>query len=326
MSSNSGLNIFTGKDAIADFLNPEKNPLIPIVELPATLNPLANDGVRIYAKLMNMLPLGNVKSLPALNMLMQAKENNDLSGIDSIIENSSGNTVFSLAVLSRLFGILTTKAIVSHEVTWGKLQLLRLLGTEIMVNHESICPDPNDTTSGIYLAKQIGKNENWMNPGQYDNEANPQAHEKWTGPQIWEQLEGNISVFCAGLGTTGTILGTSKYLKSRSEKIITVGVARKPNNPVPGVRTPNLLNQISFDWNTYVDHITECGTNESFESSLRLCRHGLMAGPSSGFALKGLLNFLTEQKEAGNLEALRNISGEIIAVFICPDSPLPYLE
>ena len=133
------------------------------------------------------------------------------------------------------------------------------------MNEEPICPDPNDKTSGIYLAKKIGEKKEWFNPGQYDNEANPEAHEKWTGPQIWKQTEGNISVFCAGLGTTGTILGTSKYLKSQSKKIVTVGIARKQNNPVPGVRTPNLLKQIAFDWNNYVDHVKECGTKESFE-------------------------------------------------------------
>ena len=322
----SNLNIFKGKHAIKDFLNPEKNPLIPIVELPEELNPFSKDGVQIYAKLMNMLPLGNVKSLPALNMLMGGEENNNLQNVHSIIENSSGNTVFSLAVIGRMFGIPTTKAIVSHEATWGKLQLLRLLGTEILVNEEPICPDPNDKTSGIYLAKKIGEKKEWFNPGQYDNEANPQAHEKWTGPQIWKQMEGNISVFCAGLGTTGTIFGTSKYLKSQSKKIVTVGIARKQNNPVPGVRTPNLLKQIAFDWNTYVDHVKECGTKESFEKSLGLCRCGLMVGPSSGFALAGLINFLAEQKKLGKLDELRNTDGEIVAVFICPDSPLPYLN
>ena len=322
----ANLNIFEGKNSVLDFLNPDKNPMIPIVEIPQELNPFSKDGVKIYAKLMNMLPLGNVKSLPALHMLASAKEKNTLKDVHSLIENSSGNTVFSLAILGRLFGIPRTEAIVSHEVTWGKLQLLRLLGTEIRVNEEPICPDPNDTTSGIYLAKQIGKNKHWFNPGQYDNEANPQAHEKWTGPQLWKQLGADISVFCAGLGTTGTILGTSRYLKHQSKKIVTIGVARKANNPVPGVRTPNLLQQIAFDWNTYVDHVAECGTKESFESSLRLCRCGLLVGPSSGFALAGLINFLREQKEAKNLDRLRNENGEIVAVFICPDGPLPYLN
>ncbi len=323
---NKNLNVFSGKNAIKDFLNPDRNPMIPLVQIPDELNPFTEEGVEIHAKLMSMLPLANVKSLPALNMLLEAEESHRLDGVHTLIENSSGNTVFSLATIARLFGIQTTKASVSHEVTWGKLQLLRLFGTEIIVNEEPICPDPNDKNSGIYMAKEMGKMKGWMNPGQFDNEANPGAHEKWTAPQIWEQTEGKISVFCAGVGTTGTIVGNGSFLKKKSEKITIVGVARSPNNPVPGVRTPNLLKEIAFDWNSIVDSMEEIGTMESFETSVRLCRAGLMVGPSSGFALAGLFAFLTKQKEEGTLDRLRNEEGKIVAVFICPDSPLAYLE
>jgi len=320
------LNTFQGENAIKDFLNPDKNPLIPLVELPEHCNPFAKDGVRIFAKLMNMLPLANVKSLPALNMLLEADETNKLKNVHTLIENSSGNTVLSLAIIARLFGIENTKAIVSHEVTWGKLQLLRLFGTEIIVKEEPICPDPNDKESGICEARQRGKEKGWFNPGQYDSEANPQAHYKWTAPQIWKQTEGKISVFCSGVGTTGTILGVGSYLKEKSKKITIVGVARSPNNPVPGVRTPNLLREIAFDWQKVTDHMEEIGTKESFEESLKLCRAGLMVGPSSGFALAGLISFLSKQKDIDNLDSLKNRRSEIIVVFVCPDSPLPYLN
>lgn len=323
---NIRLNIFKGKHAVRNFLNPEKNPMIPLVELPDHCNPFAKDGVRVFAKLMNMLPLANVKSLPALNMLLEAEETEELKNVHTLIENSSGNTVFSLATIAKLFGIETTKAIVSHEVTWGKLQLLRLFGTEIIVNEEPICPDPNDKKSGIYKAKGKGQAKGWFNPGQYDNEANPRAHSKWTAPQIWKQTEGKISVFCTGVGTTGTIVGIGNYLKKKSKKITVIGVARSPNNPVPGVRTPNLLREIAFDWQKVTDHLEEIGTKESFEESLRLCRAGLMVGPSSGFALAGLFSFLSKQKAAGSLSNLKGKDGKIIAVFVCPDGPLPYLN
>ncbi len=319
-------NVFSGAHAVKDFLNPDKNPYIPLVELPASLNPFVRDGVRVFAKLMNMVPLMNVKSLPALNMLLEAEAGGKLKGVRTLIENSSGNTVFSLATIARLFGIERTKAIVSHEVTWGKLQLLQLFGTEITVNEEPICPDPGDKNSGIYKAKRIGARKGWFNPGQYENEANPRAHEKWTGSQIWEQTDGKITLFCAGLGTTGTMLGAGGYLKSKSQNVATVGVARLPNNPVPGVRTPNLLREIAFDWKSATDFTEEAGTKESFEKSLELCRSGIMAGPSSGFALAGLLSFLSKQNGSGSLNRFRNEDGEIVAVFICPDSPLPYLN
>ncbi len=320
------LNVFAGRDAIKNFLNPDCSPPLRLVEIPPHLNPFAKDGIRIFAKLMNFLPLANVKSLPAYNMLIEKEKAGGLGSVKSLIENSSGNTVFSLAVIGRLFGIQKTKAIVSHEVMWGKLQLLRFFGTEITVNEEPICPDPGDKESGIYKAEQIGKRTGWFNPGQYDNGANPGAHERWTGPQIWEQTHGKISVFCSGLGTTGTIVGAGKYLKEKSEKVVRVGVARLPNNPVPGVRTPNLLREIAFDWKRATDYMEEIGTKDSFEKSLELCRTGIIAGPSSGFALQGLLQFFQKQKKQGKLGNLRNGEGEIIAVFICSDSPFPYIN
>lgn len=322
----NNLNVFRGQNAVRDFLDPTQSPPLPLVEIPQTLNPLHADGVRIYAKLMNMLPLGNIKSLPAYNMLLAKQDAGELGKTRTLIENSSGNTVFSLAVLGRLFGIHSTRAIVSNEVSPGKLSLLRFFGTEIMVNKEPICPDPNDTTSGIYMAKKLGKKKGWFNPGQYDNVANPEAHMKWTGPQLWQQTEGKLCIFCAGLGTTGTILGTSNYLKSQNPEIVTVGVSRKPNNPVPGVRTPNLLQQIAFDWKRHVDHTLEIGTQESFAASLALSRSGIMVGPSSGFALAGLIEFLQQAKKEGTLDLYKNSDGEILAAFICPDSPLPYID
>ena len=170
IQSNPQLNVFAGKNALRAFLDPNQNPPLPLVEIPEALNPFTKDGVRIFAKLMNFLPLGNVKSLPAYNMLLEKET--QLDGIHHLIENSSGNTVFSLAVIGRLFGIPNTRAIVSHEVTWGKLQLLRFFGTEVFVNEEPICPDPSDRNSGIHKAKKLGNKKGWFNPGQYDNDGN----------------------------------------------------------------------------------------------------------------------------------------------------------
>ena len=312
------LNTFEGEHAVLDFLNPDNAPYIPLVELPSNLNPFKDKGVRIFVKLMSMLPLMNVKSLPAYNMLFDKKAKGELTNVKTIIENSSGNTVFSLAVIARLMGISQTKAIVSHEVAQGKLNILRFLGTEIIVNEEPICPDPSDPTSGIYKAKVWAKEHDWFNPGQYDNEANPQAHEKWTAPQIWHQTKGKVDILCVGLGTTGTVTGVGRYLKAKNKDIKIVGVSRKSNNPIPGVRTSNLLKEIAFNWRDYVDHQEEVGTTESFKKSLELCRSGIMVGPSSGFALIGLLNYLGKQTFDNDEEK--------IAVVICPDSPFPYIN
>ena len=317
-SEQKALNVFAGETAVADFINPDNAPYTPLIEIPKQLNPYHQNGVRIFAKLMNALPLTNVKSLPALNMLLEAQAAGELDGVDTVIENSSGNTVLSLAVIARLFGIDRTKAVVSHEVSKGKLNLLRFLGTEIIVNEEPICPDPNDQTSGIYKAKQWAKANNWFNPGQYDNKANPEAHYKWTAPQVWEQTAGKINMLSVGLGTTGSVVGLSTYLKEKKKTVKVIGVSRTANNPVPGVRTNNLLREIAFDWSRGVDHQEEVGTAESFRLSLNLCRAGILVGPSSGFALQGLYNYLEKQTFSDNKEK--------VAVFICPDSPLPYID
>jgi cysteine synthase/rhodanese-related sulfurtransferase len=319
-------NVFSGKNAMLDFLNPDNNPPIPMVEISESLNPFKDDGVKIFAKLMNTLPLNNVKSLPSYNMLMEANKRGDLNNVNTVIENSSGNTVFSLAVIGRLLGIKSTKAVVSNEVSEGKLKMLRLFGTEIIVNKEPICPDPSDKTSGIYKAKVWAEENGWLNAGQYDNFDNPKAHEKWTGKQIWDQLEGKISVFAAGLGTTGTMVGAGRYLKEKNSNIKNVGVARLSNNPVPGPRTKNLLKEIAFDWEEIVDQVEEVGTIDSYKTSLELCRYGLLVGPSSGFTLKGLLNYLSKMKVENKLDSLRNNEGEIVCVFIACDSPFPYIN
>jgi len=326
MKRNPQLNVFSGPTALRDFLNPDEHPMLPLVEIPECLNPYATDGVRIYAKLMNFLPLANIKSLPALSMLTKKEAAGDLKQVSTLIENSSGNTVFSLGILARLFGINATKAIVSHEVSYGKLQLLRFFGIDITVNEEPICPDPSDKESGIYKAKHWGLQNGWWNPGQYENEANPEAHRHWTGPQILEQTAGNLTVFCAGLGTTGTMVGAGGYLKQRAPRVTNIGVVRKANNPVPGVRTNNLLQEIAFHWHDAVDETVEIGTKASFEQSLLLCRHGILVGPSAGFSLAGLFEFLKQKKDTNDLDRLRNSDGEIVAVFICPDSPFPYID
>jgi cysteine synthase A len=243
---------FIGDTAVLEYLNP-KNSITPLVELPAILNPFKQEGISIFAKLLNTLPLMNVKSLPAFHMLAQE----DLSSTHTLIESSSGNTAFSLAVIARILGVTTTKAIVSHEITPGKRKLLQLFGVEMIVHKEMICPDPHDPLSGITQAKTLGKQAGRCNPGQYDNEKNPEAHYLITGPQIYKQLQGNIQLFGAGLGTTGTMVGISKFLKEKKADLTTLGVVRKANNPVPGTRTKQLLRQIAFPRESFVDEIIE---------------------------------------------------------------------
>lgn len=131
---------------------------------------------------------------------------------------------------------------------------------------------------------------------------------------------------CAGLGTSGTITGTAKYLKKKNPTIQVVGVMREQNSCVPGVRTRGLLQLVGFDWEKQVDAIEEVKTVESYRKSMLLSRNGIVVGPSSGFALCGQLNYLENRVKNNTLDELRDDNEDICCVFICPDGPVSYLD
>lgn len=320
------LNVHKGENSIKSFLNPGNNPNFPLVEIPVNLNPFLSEKVKIFAKLMTFTSLGNVKAVPAYNMIAEKAAKGELESIENIIENSSGNTVFSIAVAARLFGIKNIQSFVPNEISWNKLLMLLFFGINPIVNQEPAKPSATDPASGIYKAKKLGLKEGWLNPGQYDNEDNPKAHQKWTAKQIWEQTEGKITVFCAGLGTTGTIIGNSSYLKDQKKNLQVVGVMREAESYIPGVRTEVLLKLIGFDWRKHVDTIQQVLTADAYRKSMELSRQGIVVGPSSGFALAGLLDYLSKRKSDSSLDELRNEEGEIVCAFICPDGPIPYLD
>ncbi len=319
-------NVFSGPDAIKDFLDPGKLPYVPLVELPASLNPFLDEGVRIQAKMMNLLPLGNVKAVPAYNMVAEEAARGDLATVGRLIENSSGNTVSSLALVARHFGVPRTSSYVPAEISWNKLLMLLFYGIEPIVNQEPANPEEGDPRSGINKAKRDGQAADTWNPGQYDNLDNPKAHEKWTGPQIWDQTDGKLSLFCSSLGTTGTLIGTSMYLKKQRPDLPVVGVMRAPDNYVPGPRTEKLLKLVGFDWRAHLDSVEEAETAESYRLSMEMSRLGLLVGPSSGLVLSGLLQHLQKAKDSGRLDKLRNADGEVLCVSIACDGPLPYLD
>jgi cysteine synthase A len=320
------MNVFSGENSIRDFMDPGQLAYLPLVEIPAELNPFREDRVRIFAKLMTFTALHNVKAVPGFNMIAEADARGELSDVTTIIENSSGNTISAIAVAARLFGVDDIRAIVPDEVSLHKLRMLLFFGIAPIVNHEPAEPDGQDPTSGIYKAKELGDQVGWMNPGQYDNEDNPESHFKWIGKQIWQQTDGGVSVFCSALGTTGTIIGNSRYLKDKDSTVQVVGVMRAPGAYVPGPRTELLLGLVGLDWKPHVDSITQATNPESYAMSMDLSRHGLYVGPSAGLSLVGLIRYLDERRNSGTLDELRNDKGDVVCVFICPDTPMPYFD
>jgi len=304
-------NVYKWPQWLQEFHNPN-NHITPLVELSSELNPYLNSNIHIYSKLLYMNPLFNVRSIPAW-YLINDLPNND---IDTIVESSSWNTALSLIIYGRLLWDFKTKCIVSSEVIQWKLDMLNLVGTDIIFNEEPICPDPNDPNSSINIAKSLW-NEQWhYNPGQYNNKKNIQAHYEITGTQLFEQLP-NIDCFIASLWTTWTMIGCSQYLQEKNKDIKTVWVVREENNNIPWPRTLWLLEHIEFDWKNYVDDTIKCSSYDAYYYSKKLNEYGILAWPSSGMQYYAALQIAEGFSQ-------RYPWKEYHIVFISCDTSLPY--
>ena len=304
--------------SLKDFFDPDQHAPAPLVQLPPALNPYpAGERVRIYAKLSYLSPTLNLKWAPAYAMLSQA----DLDGVHRLVEASSGNMVLALALMARAFGLDGVSAFVPADLAFVKKELLHLLGVDL-----TYCTDVPKEASAIQKARARGGEPGLRNLGQYENPANPEAHARWTAQGLWDQTGGALTVFCAGLGTTGTLVGARQAFRALAPRIQVVGCLCAPGSAVPGVRSEQRLAEIRFDWKEGA-HQVEVATKESYRASLGLIRSGLLAGPSSGFALTGLLRFLdTCRQDPARWEALRNADGEIVAAFLCGDTPHLYVD
>ncbi|KAF8918677.1 tryptophan synthase beta subunit-like PLP-dependent enzyme [Mucidula mucida] len=320
-------NVFSGADSLRDFtIRGRTSRFLYLVELPE--HPFTSFGVRIYAKMLTMTPSANVKALPALNMMLRAEESGEYHPhTDKIVECSSGNTILSLAILNNLYGApdITPAAYISNKTSLQKLQMLRFFGLEVKLFGGPAQVEPSDPLGGIYAAIEDGKKENHWNPGQYSNFANSEAHMRWTGPQLIEQLP-SISVFAAAIGTSGTMTGTGTYLRSVRPDIVNLGVFTAPGDRVPGPRPIDLIQAVDLPWREVITCEEHVSSIDSYAQSLELCRQGLLCGPSSGLALKGLYQYLEKMKTEGRLDALRGADGFVSCAFICCDLPFLYIS
>jgi cysteine synthase len=314
LTTSTAENVYAGPQALLDFLDPGKLPPTHLVELPEALNPFAARKVRVFVKLLFMTPLFNAKLFASRNLLEEAKRSGRLDGVDTLIENSSGNKILADAVLARLFGLKRVVATVPHDIPSDKQQVLELLGVEC-----------RKQLKGIEKAAELGNQPGWWNPAQYHNEANPAGSDRWLGPQLWQQTRGEVSVFCAGLGTGGTMIGTSRALKARAPGLVAIGVTPTTDD-VPGVRSLQRLEEVGLDWRAAIDASEIVDVVPAYFWSLRLCGRGVLAGPSSGMALAGLYQHLARRGGDDDLRDLRNANGEVVAVLPCPDSALLYLD
>lgn len=260
----------------------------PLVEL-NRINP--NPNVRILAKLEGNNPGGSIKDRPALYMINAAETDGSLTKDKTILEPTSGNTGIALAMIGAAKGYhvtLTLPGCVSSE----RQHILEAFGAEVVIT----CPKQG-TDGAIRKAHQMrdAYPEKYYMPNQFANPANPQSHYETTGPEIWKQTNGEVDVFVTGLGTTGTLMGVSRYMKERSKAVKVVGVEPVLGHAIQGLKnmTESIVPEI-YD-RPQLDDILDMGDEEAFDMTRRLAvEEGLFAGISSGANVAGAVRVAKE--------------------------------
>ena len=255
----------------------------PMVEL-QKLNP--NKDVKIFAKLEGNNPGGSVKDRPALNMIRSALERGDINKSSKLIEATSGNTGIALALIAKLYGIeielvmpssSTRERVVTMEAFGAKVTLLESIET---------CRD--------YAEEKSASGEFYL-LNQFANPDNYKAHYKTTGPEIWNDTNKAITHFVSSMGTTGTIMGCSRYFKEQNKNIQIIGCQPTEESSIPGIRRwpVEYLPKI-FD-PSRVDRVMDVSQEEATEMTRRLAKEeGIFAGMSSGGAASAAIRLSQE--------------------------------
>lgn len=277
-------------DTILDLLSNEENPT-PIVRLNKIV-PFKY--TKVYAKLEWYNPFGAVKDRIAAHMVQDAEQHGLLASIKKLVEPTSGNTGLGLAMVANAKGY-SLRTPMSSAIPREKRTILRFFGSEVIELHDTLCPAPGAPEGAIALAKSTAKNSEFHMLNQYENEANPEAHYRTTGPEIWKQTQGMITHFVAGMGTCGTITGTGRFLKGKNPTVQVLGVHPEEGHDIPGVRSILQLQQTKLFHPEEYDHIIEISNKEAYEFCLRLNNEeSIIAGPSSGMALAGALKAIPD--------------------------------
>lgn len=291
----SGDHVLRVYESILDLLPDEDNPT-PLARLRHVVPFTA---ARVYAKLEWYNPFGAVKDRIAANLVRDAEGRRLLEPGKKLVEPTSGNTGLGLTMVGNARGY-PLRAPLSSAIPIEKRAALRFFGCDLIELDDSLCPAPGAPEGAIARAMEIAEHE----PGyhllnQYANDANPEAHYRTTGPEIWRQTEGRVTHFVASLGTCGTITGVGRYLRERNPDVKLVAVHPEEGHDIPGVRSIRQLSQTRFFDHDAYDHVVEVTNREAYEMCLRLNREeSLIAGPSSGLAVAGVLKVLADEPDA----------------------------
>ena len=254
----------------------------------------------ILAKLEGDNPAGSVKDRPAINMIKQAELRGDIKPGDRLVEATSGNTGIALAMASAMLGYKIT-LIMPENATDERKWAMTAYGAElILVSKEE----------GMEGARDLANNLQAQGKGvvldQFNNPDNPMAHVNSTGPEIWRDTQGEVTHFVSSMGTTGTIMGVSAFLKSKNPEIEIVGLQPEDGANIPGIRRwPKAYLPGIFD-DANIDKVMDISQSAAEQTMIRLAREeGIFAGVSSGGAV------------AAALEISKQVENAIIVAIIC---------
>jgi len=262
-------------------------PLVRLQRLPGDTSNI------ILAKLEGNNPAGSVKDRPALSMIQQAEARGDISPGDRLIEATSGNTGIALAMAAAIKGYRMT-LIMPDNMSEERRSTMKAFGAEIILT-----PAKGSMESAIDLSREMEAKGEGKVLDQFANLDNPLSHYLGTGPEIWRDTQGNVTHFVSSMGTTGTIMGVSRFLKEKNPAVQIVGVQPEGESKIPGIRRwpeeylPKIYEASRVDRIMDVDQ-------QSAEETTRLlsAREGIFAGVSSGGAVAAALKLSEEVENA----------------------------
>lgn len=246
-----------------------------------------NPNVALYFKLEGDNPGGSIKDRAAYSMIKNALDSKTITKSTKLIEATSGNTGIALAMIASVFK-LEIELVMPENSTIERVQTMRAYGAKVTLHPDGIegardYADSKVANEGYYAFNQFANDDNWR------------AHYKTTGPEIWRDTEGKVTHFVATMGTTGTIMGTSTFLKEQNKSIQIVGVQPTDGSQIPGIRKwPEAYLPKIFDASK-VDQIFEVSRDECIHMTRRLAKEeGILAGMSSGGATIAALKLANE--------------------------------
>jgi cysteine synthase B len=266
-------------------------PLVRLKRLPGSA--VEARGNVVLVKLEGNNPAGSVKDRPALSMIARAEQRGDIKTGDTLIESTSGNTGIALAMAAAIRGYRLILVMPENQ-SIERRQTMRAYGAELVLT-------PRD--GGMELARDVATKMRDEGRGvildQFANPDNPLAHYEGTGPELWRETEGCITHFVSSMGTTGTIMGVSRYLKEQNPAICIIGCQPEDGSQIPGIRKwPEAYLPKIFD-RSRVDRVETVSQAEAEEMTRRLAREeGVFAGISSGGSMAVALRLARELENA----------------------------